>query len=107
MIYHCRNHNLCPICKQNILKDSTMLVLMKRFYLQVMAVPEAFINGKEGTLIKEVCEEIVDITEYFKKNNEESFDLFLCGYFEKLVEIMSKWKNTFPNKKWPQQAITR
>jgi hypothetical protein len=83
--------NICPTCKEKILENQTILILLKNFHKNIMTIPEVVRSRKENMLIKNLCEEIADITEYFKKDNRTSFDLFLCGYFERLVELTSRW----------------
>jgi hypothetical protein len=78
-------NNMCPTCKKSILGDPMILKLLKRFYLGIMSFPKII---KTDDMIKELCEEVADITIYFK-NNRTSLDMFLCGYFEKLVEILT------------------
>ena len=87
-------NNTCPICKQPILGIHMILTLLKRFYLGIMSFPKMIKTRNTDTQIKELCEEIADITVYFK-NNRTHLDMFLCGYFEKLVEIRRKDKIVF------------
>jgi len=88
-------NNICPTCRQSILGNSTTLKSLKQFYLHTISFPDIARDGTEDerlSLVNNLCEEIADITEYFKKNRTP-LDMFFYGFFEKLVEIFTRIRN--------------